>query len=595
MKKYCIATIIMLTLVNTPYATCWYVHPDSSMNCIEDCLAMCVTGDTVMVGPGTYYENIVWPNMTGIDLISEHGPDTTIIDGNGSASVIYMSSLLIDTSTVIQGFTIQNGYAWSGGGIDCVGYSSPLIINNNISNNTTTFRGGGINCWFGASPTITDNNITNNNSVWGGGICIVTNSDPIISNNNISANVADTAGGGILSIYGSNPLIVNNMIVNDTSLFGGGLAFYDGPGIVENNDIHGNYAAVSGGGILCTLSTVRIDSCTIAYNHAALTGGGIATSGNNNITNCSIRHNTSDAWGGGIFTNLSMDTITYNLLDSNQAVCGGGIHCRNDSPLIMHNEIIRNFASTSSGYGGGVYCWNSTATITHNLIMHNRSLITDFGAGIYSEEGSNLTLKYCNVYENIGVGIRMYASSGTIDSCTVARNIQDGIYCSHGANPVIRYSNLTAQIGGYGVKNLNTNDTVDARYNWWGDASGPGGVGPGSGTPVTTYVLYDPWLTDSVQWVGIEETSELVIEDQSSIIVVPTILNGSTLPFTIRQRCEMSLTLYDIAGRESWSAERKTYESGSHTLNLPNLTNGIYFLKFATDEQQETRKLLFVR
>ena len=36
--------------------------------------------------------------------------------------------------------------------------------------------------------------------------------------------------------------------------------------------------------------------------------------------------------------------------------------------------------------------------------------------------------------------------------------------------------------------------TVDARYNWWGDVSGPGGVGPGTGDPVSDYVLFYPWL-----------------------------------------------------------------------------------------------------
>jgi parallel beta-helix repeat protein len=35
---------------------------------------------------------------------------------------------------------------------------------------------------------------------------------------------------------------------------------------------------------------------------------------------------------------------------------------------------------------------------------------------------------------------------------------------------------------------------VDAEYNWWGDADGPSGSGPGAGDPVSDYVDYDPWL-----------------------------------------------------------------------------------------------------
>jgi hypothetical protein len=36
---------------------------------------------------------------------------------------------------------------------------------------------------------------------------------------------------------------------------------------------------------------------------------------------------------------------------------------------------------------------------------------------------------------------------------------------------------------------------VDARANWWGDASGPSGFGPGHGDSIEGTVAYDPWLT----------------------------------------------------------------------------------------------------
>ncbi len=36
---------------------------------------------------------------------------------------------------------------------------------------------------------------------------------------------------------------------------------------------------------------------------------------------------------------------------------------------------------------------------------------------------------------------------------------------------------------------------LDAEMNWWGDSSGPGPVGPGSGDKVSANVDYDPWAT----------------------------------------------------------------------------------------------------
>jgi uncharacterized repeat protein (TIGR01451 family) len=44
-----------------------------------------------------------------------------------------------------------------------------------------------------------------------------------------------------------------------------------------------------------------------------------------------------------------------------------------------------------------------------------------------------------------------------------------------------------SDIGGLGAN-------VAAVNNWWGAADGPGGEGTGSGTRVSTYVTYDPWL-----------------------------------------------------------------------------------------------------
>ena len=40
-------------------------------------------------------------------------------------------------------------------------------------------------------------------------------------------------------------------------------------------------------------------------------------------------------------------------------------------------------------------------------------------------------------------------------------------------------------------------DRLNATCNWWGDASGPGGVGPGSGDKVSINVDYDPWASVS--------------------------------------------------------------------------------------------------
>ena len=117
-------------------------------------------GDTVLVAAGTYTENITWPTTNSIQLIGS-GEENCIIDGNQQASVIRFEEDLggiIDTTTLITDFTIQNGYAqnhqnYSGGGIVCDS-SSPSLENVTISGNSADDSGGGIYCDNNSSPSL---------------------------------------------------------------------------------------------------------------------------------------------------------------------------------------------------------------------------------------------------------------------------------------------------------------------------------------------------------------------------------------------------------------------------------------------------------
>ena len=67
--------------------------------------------DSILVSPGTYEENLEWPlYRPGITLLGTAGPDVTIIDGGGDDTVIGIYTS-VDSTTVIRGFTIRNGYA----------------------------------------------------------------------------------------------------------------------------------------------------------------------------------------------------------------------------------------------------------------------------------------------------------------------------------------------------------------------------------------------------------------------------------------------------------------------------------------------------
>jgi pectin methylesterase-like acyl-CoA thioesterase len=87
------------------------VHVPDDFSTISVALLSALPYDTILVAAGIYSENIEWPYFKpGLKLLSEAGPESTVIDGGGDDTVIGIYAS-VDTTTVISGFTIQNGYA----------------------------------------------------------------------------------------------------------------------------------------------------------------------------------------------------------------------------------------------------------------------------------------------------------------------------------------------------------------------------------------------------------------------------------------------------------------------------------------------------
>jgi len=258
------------------------IHVPADQATIQGAINVANNGDTVLVAPGTYSENINF-NGKAITVTSSGGASVTIIDGRTNGPVVTFDTG--ETSAaVLNGFTVQNGSAtifpnYDGGGL-LINSASPTITNNIIQNNNACGSGAGI-AVEGGSPRIQGNTIKNNgesgctggqgggiylsgaNSTQvignviennqvagdGGGIALFSASAPTISNNIISGNTATGSfpacqGGGIYSVNDSNPLILQNLIYNNTAAQGGGVCFHvvagaHGPVLINNTIIGG--------------------------------------------------------------------------------------------------------------------------------------------------------------------------------------------------------------------------------------------------------------------------------------------------------------------------------------------------------------------
>lgn len=312
---------------------------------IQAAINAAVTGDSVLVSPGTYYENINF-NGKAVSVLAVRSPRLTVIDGRSRTSVVTFSSGEGATS-VLSGFVIQHGFGGSannnaclddGGGI-CISNASPTIEYNIIRNNSAC-EGAGISISFG-SPLVQENLIENNvqagcsGGIGGGGISVGGAASARILNNIIESNAMTSAGGGGISLFAAGtPLISGN--------------------IIRANSASGITPCSEGGGI----SMVNQSDAMIVQNqitgNSATCGAGVfwlVPSGDRGpyLVNNTIADNTGTAAvnpDGFDSQALLINNIIVGGSGQNALFCGG---FSNVPPRIQFNDI---FSASASAYGG---------------------------------------------------------------------------------------------------------------------------------------------------------------------------------------------------------------------------------------------------
>jgi len=393
--------------------TTWYVDDDcpgpgtgseqDPFCSIQEGIDAAADGDTVLVLPGTYVENIDFGGRA-IHVVSHDGPEVTVIDGGEPLDPDHGSVVTFAShegpDSIIDGFTLTKGsgtftdpYYQHGGGIYC-DESSPTIIHNIITWNWTIDDGGGIYCNHG-NPTILDNTISTN---WtgvgsGGAIFCFAGSSPTIENNTITMNYARASGGGIGCSHCNYVAILDNTItLNSAEESGGGAIVctdsYDAT--IAQNLIADNEAP-SGGGIHCGGGALlMIRNNVMRQNYATVyDGGGISCFSSATILNNEFIKNAADfGWGGAVYAWMdATPSIEANILRDNSASKGGGIACSMSRARLVGNWILRNRAAED---GGGIFIGNvSSPLVLNNLIVRNVAEDGD-GGGIHAHISSGI-------------------------------------------------------------------------------------------------------------------------------------------------------------------------------------------------------------
>ncbi|MCL2065258.1 MAG: PKD domain-containing protein [Candidatus Cloacimonetes bacterium] len=225
LNKVLIIVLFLCLWVNLYSATYTVGHShEFDFQTIQSAINYASNGDTIIVSPGIYYENlsIISKSLYLGSLFTTTADTTyirqTIIDGQRLSSV---AEIINAQNTTIEGFTIRNGFkrviptdpnSGGGGGI-YVTTSTNISINNNIiHNNIVSAIGGGIVIHL-SSANLNGNIIYRNMSMGrAGGIAIVYNS--------VSTSLPITLGEdvNINHIYFNTARFYNDIILNNTSL-----------------------------------------------------------------------------------------------------------------------------------------------------------------------------------------------------------------------------------------------------------------------------------------------------------------------------------------------------------------------------------------
>lgn len=495
--------------------------PYSVVYCsIQDAIDDAVGGDTINVAAGTYAEQVVINKS--LTLVGA-GAGTTTIKAPASR-----------TGTVAEGLVtwdyIVAAYP-SSGTIDVriEGFTIDANGENAMNTDTQCFAGVFFRDVDGANAGLyscTVNNFGSYNGGWSGtygtwmgnsGVKIYGASDLTVDDNQIS----DYTVNGVTASGSSSDVTITDNTVTGSATTQAGVQLRDGTGDISGNTISGH-----------------TNSIGIYLYDAAV---GVTVDGGNTFSNNNIGlflEGTSGATiDGNTFTNNLLRSIVIQQDSDNNVVTDNtitmvsgnvdaGIVIGSDSGgnVIGGDTSVAGNSITLPTDGSGVrYCvWLSAAdtgdvTIKNNTINGGqRAVQFDGGPG---HSGTN-TVSDNTISGSVFGGIMSSCFgdfvifgntiSGTdrpmeflqvnhgdisITGNTITSSAYDGINAGSYNSMTLSGNSFVGMDGILGVNNRDAGKTVDAENNWWGDASGPSGFGPGHDSAgVSANVDYIPWL-----------------------------------------------------------------------------------------------------
>ncbi len=237
-----------------------------------------------------------------------------------------------------------------------------------------------------------------------------------------------------------------------------------------------NNRADNGGGIYFTFAALTIQDCEFTGNHAYFRGGGIFfDSARSSFNNTEFIGNTAGSQGAAISSESATIVIEESLFLKNvvKGTRGGALYLEHVNVTIARSEFYQN---QSDWVGGAIYINNPVTSGTSD----------DEGNPLDQVDQSPMYIQLATMIPGYQATLEAHPS-GVFQDFHEDMQIHDSCF----ANNIIvdEYEqNYTSAI---------LAKAANAENNYFGNASGPSGGGPGTGDGVSRSVLFAPFLTEA--------------------------------------------------------------------------------------------------
>ncbi|MCC6625513.1 MAG: hypothetical protein IT385_30015, partial [Deltaproteobacteria bacterium] len=360
---------------------------------------------------------------------------------------------------------------------------------------------------YGGGSTLTlERCAFTNNAAYSGGAIYARLQDALIVRD--STFTGNTGSAGAIGFQESGAFVIQRSTFDGNTSINGTAAFYGGASAVTIEDTDWNDNVGSGGASALFVSATV--SLSISGNRFVGNTGGVAVwlgasaTGTYEIVDSTFEANVNTANVAGLLAvtanPLAIRGCTF--VDNEGFYQGGAAFIGNTS--LEHTTRVEDttFRGNTSLQGGAAYITGGGLTeIDGCTFDHNRATtIPGYGYGrggalviggptvitssVFNGNGDEVYQTWIEVSdasakESGDAGaftLSTYTNGGAIAADTVAWSVSQSCFVGNGATAVV----------GPG--------TSDARNNWWGAASGPGGGGPGAGDTIASDVKHLPFL-----------------------------------------------------------------------------------------------------